>query len=354
MMILIVTSALIILKLSQGATQTYPIQEKGQEAASCEMRFEKFTQYRAFAAERVRAGDFSGGRTMMEKAYELCPDYKVGFDLANLDLNLGRSDAAEQLIDHLLRQKDTAELHELLGGIEASRKNVKEAAEQYQIAAQMKPSEDYVFAFGTSLIKVNFAAATKVLLYGLRTYPFSVKMHVGLALALYAQDRTDEGAKLLCDAANLDPSDLHPMEVLADTGTVPSALRPEVQRHLADLHKRYPDDGTILFDYAMVKAGRWSGEGTVVTPEFVSQLRAALALDPHLAKAFFELSAIDDQKKDFSAEIADLKSAIAIDPEDPAYHFRLAFAYRQAGDLAAFRDELARYQALHAKVPGAN
>ena len=354
MMILAATSSLLILMVTAGSKQVSTIQTEGHAPAHCDGSLSDFTKDRASAAERVRAGDFSGGRDLMERAYRICQDHTVGVELAELEISAGDSDAAERLIDDLLQQKDTAELHEMLGGIEASRRHVKEAAEQYQVAAQLQPSEDYIFAFGTSLMKLDFAAAMKVLAYGLQVYPSSVKMHVGLALALYAQDRTDEGAKLLCDAASLDPLDVHPMEVLADTGVVPPSLQLEVQRHLANLHERYPADGTILFDYAMVKAGRWSGDGTGATPELVSQLKAALALDPRLAKAFFELSVIDDQKKNLEAEISDLKSAIAIDPDVPQYHFRLAFAYRQAGDPDAFRNELKRYQELHGRAPGGN
>ena len=53
--------------------------------------------------------------------------------------------------------------------------------------------------------------------YALKTYPASVKVHVVLALAFYAQDGDEEGALLLCMASDLDPSDAYPMEVLADT-----------------------------------------------------------------------------------------------------------------------------------------
>ena len=344
---------LILLIASRLAGPAIRPQDTGSKVIDCGVASKGFTGDRATAAEMIRAGDTAGALHMLEQASAICPgDYQNGVDLANLEMTAGENNAADSLINGLLKQTDTAELHEMLGTIQAKQENVKGAAEQFQIAARMEPSEDYVFAFGTALMKVNFGAASDVLRFGLEKYPSSIKMHVAMALALYAQDRTDEGAKLLCEAARLAPADVHPMEVLSDTGIVPPSLQAEVEGHLADLHRRYPRDGAILFDYAMVKAGRWSGSEAPASPELVSQLHAALTLDPHMEKAYFALSAIDDQRKDFQGEIAALKSAICIDPNVDQYHFRLAFAYRQAGDLSSFKDELARYRELHGKRPG--
>lgn len=197
-------------------------------------------------------------------------------------------------------------------------------------------------------MKVNFDAATSVLRYGLQKYPLSIKIHVALALALYAQDQADEGARLLCQASHLAPSDVHPMEVLSDTGVVPSGVRKDVEKHLEHLHRIFPKNGQILFDYAMATSGRWSGDKTDTSPALIEKLKTALAIDPRLVKADSELGAIYDETKDYANEIVVLKKAIALKPDDEHYHFRLAFAYRQAGDAMQFEKELSLYQTLHA------
>lgn len=324
---------------------------KAAQVEICSSKSKEFAADRALAAQRMQAGDLTTAHALLQKAYILCPnDYENGLDLARADATSGDNDAAERLAQALLSQKDNPTVHSLLGTIESSRKNYKGAAAQYQIAATMEPSEENTFAFGTSLMKVNFGAAAEVLRYGLRTYPLSVKIHVALAVALYAQDQAEEGAKLLCEASDIDTSDVRPMEVLSDTQVIPRSIQPEAEKHLADLHRRFPKDGVILFDYAMVKSGRWSGDKAASPSGFVGLLNAALVLDPHLAKAYFELSTIYDAEKDYPSEIAALKKAIAIDPNAEQSHFRLAFAYRQAGDQAHFQEELARFQELHAKA----
>ncbi len=77
-----------------------------------------------------------------------------------------------------------------------------------------------------------------------------------------------EGAQLLCEAEDLNPSDPHPMEILADTEIVPPALAPKITSQLASLHKRYPNDGLILFDYTMVQSGRWSNDKAATASTF--------------------------------------------------------------------------------------
>jgi tetratricopeptide (TPR) repeat protein len=315
----------------------------------CEASLERFTKERQTAQQLLKVGDSAGARAALLRADALCPEsYNNSQDLAAAELVAGQTERAEALIQKLLLERDTAELHSLLGSAESLKKDDKAAAVQFQLAAKMEPTEQRTFDFGTSLMKVDFGAAATVLEYGVRTFPGSVKLRVGLGLALLAQDRIVEGATLLCQASELDPSDPHPMEVLADAKVVPRAVEPEVEKHLADLHRRYPADGLLLYDYAMVRSGRWSGDKGKTDPELVSGLKSALALDPHLSEASFELSQIDDQAKDYPEEIADLEKAIAVSPEVEQYHYHLAFAYRQHGDEQQFQQQLAVYQTLHA------
>ncbi len=316
--------------------------------ADCSSASSAFAQMRAKADLEQKAGRTDQVVRLLAKAHASCPDdYGNSVDLIKAQITAGNQEDADHLARSLLLRRDTAELHFLLGTIAAVQKNTRDAAAQFQTAATMDSSEDNLFALGTTLIRLDFIAATTVLQYGLKMYPASVKMHVALALALYAQDRGEEGALLLLRASDLDPSDVHPMEVLADTGIVPPSVRPAAERQFADLRRRYPADGLILFDEAMVRSGRWSGEQAAPLGDLMDEIKAALKLDPHLSKAFFELGVLCDESKDFRGEISALKSAIELNPRVERYHFRLAFAYRQAGDLDAFKRELAIYEDLH-------
>ncbi len=319
----------------------------------CAARSKDFASDRAEAQRLEASGQPAEAVRQFRNAHRLCPDdYENSRDLAYAEIVAGDTDVAEALIQSLLQNGDKAELHSLMGMVLAAKKDYRNSAAQYQTAAKMEPTESNVFNFGTSLMKVNFGAATLILQYGLKSYPQSVKMHVALAVALYAQDRAEEGAKLLCQASELDPRDVHPMEVLADTGVVPRSVQPEAAKRLDKLRALYPNDGMILFDDAMVRSGRWSGDPSATPTWFAPMLHQALAMDPHLAKAYYQLALVAEQAKDYSAEISALKQAIGIDPGAEQFHYRLAFAYRASGDTANFQRELAKYTALHTKISG--
>ena len=312
---------------------------------------------REFSAERseivrlTRTGESSAVLKLLKDAYRLCPnDEDNAQELAAAELEAGDEDAAEVLLRDLLRQRNEPELHRLLGRSLAVRGDYKGAAAEYQIVATMDPTETSVFDFGTSLMKVNFNAATEVLQYGLKSYPTSIKMRIGLALAYYALDRPEMGARLLCDAAKIDPADVRPMEVLADTRVVPATVRSEATTRLEELHERYPKDGLVLFDFVMVRSGRWSGDDATTSEEFAGLLKEALALDPSLAEAWYQLALTYDKASLHEQEVAALRKAIANNARQERYHYRLAFALRATGDAAGFTSELATYAKLHEKA----
>ncbi len=308
-------------------------------------------QAQAKARDLTETGNTSGAAALLADVYARCPAYENGLDLADAEIAAAQYASAQILLKTLLEQQNRAALHSLLGKAEAAEKNYKAAAEEYQTAAQLEPTEANIFDFGMSLFHLDHNSAITILRYGVDKYPSSVKLHVGLGTVLYADGKSLEGAQLLCDAEELDPSDPHPMEILADTQIVPRALEPKITMLFAALHRKYPNDGLILFDYTMVQSGRWSNDKGPVPPHFDDSLKAALRLNPELPQAYFQLSLISAQQGNNDEAIRLLKRAISLDPNKEEYHYRLAFAYRKAGDEARFRDELNEFQRLHTATP---
>lgn len=306
---------------------------------------------RAEAHSLTEAGNPSRAATLLTDVYSKCHSYENGRDLADVEIEAGQYESAKALVASLLEQQDRAELHALLGKAEAAEKNYKGASLEYQKAAEMEPSEMNLFNFGMSLFHLDHNAAITILRYGVEKYPDSIKLRVALGTVLYADGKSVEGARLLCEAQELNPSDPHPMELLAETEIVPPELVPRITSLFADLHKRYEHDGLILFDYTMVQSGRWSNSTDPLPPHFADFLEAALRLNPKLPQAYFQLSLVDEQQKNYAEEIRLLKKAIALDPNKEEYHYRLAFAYRKSGDEAKFREELNEFQKLHDAAP---
>jgi tetratricopeptide (TPR) repeat protein len=306
------------------------------------------------AARRfIEAGNFSRAVGLLVDVYARCPSYENGRDLADAEIKDGQYENAKSLLSTLLEQQDRAELHNLIGKAEAGDKNYKAAAIEYQKAATIDPSEANVFDFGMSLFPLDHNAAITILRYGLSRYPKSVKLHVALGTVLYVDSQSLEGAQLLCDAEDLNPSDPHPMEILADTEIIPTQLLPEITSRFASLYRRYPKDGLILFDYTMVKSGRWSDQKDAMPPHLTDSLKAALSLNPRLPQAYYQLGLVYAQQGKYADEIRVLKKAISLNPMEDQYHYRLAFAYRKSGDEEKFQQELEEFQKLNRKNPDA-
>ncbi len=286
----------------------------------------------AAAHRALEAGNFAGAVELLLDVYGRCPSYENGRDLADAEINAGQFENAKTLLTTLLQQQDQAQLHNLLGKAEAGEKNDKAAAIEYQKAATIDPSEANVFDFGMSLFRLDHNAAITILRYGVQKYPQSVRLRVALGVVLYADGKSLEGAQLLVDAEDLNPADPHPMELLADTEIVPPALAPRVVELLASLHKKYPKDGLILFDYTMAQSGRWSNTKDAMPPHFVESLQEAIRLNPKLPQAYFQLGLVYGQQGKYAEEIRVLQKAISLDATKEEYYYRLAFAYRKTGD----------------------
>jgi Tfp pilus assembly protein PilF len=302
---------------------------------------------RAKARSLAENLDSSRAAVLLADVFAKCPTYENGRDLADAEIVVGQYASAKALLETMMEQQNRAELHSLLGKAEAAQKNYKAAAIEYQKAAEMEPTETNIFDFGMSLFRLDHNSAITILRYGVQKYPQSVKLHVALGTVLYADGKSVEGAELLCDAEDLNPSDPHPMEILADTEIVPPALAPRVTSLFAELHRKYETDGLILFDYTMVESGRWSNDRDAEPLHFADSLRAALRLNPRLPQVYYQLSLISAQQRNYQEEVQFLKKAISMDPGKDEYHYRLAFAYKKSGDEAKFREELSEFEKLH-------
>src|SRR6267378_3582972 len=101
----------------------------------------------------VRAGKVSQAAPFLEKAQQINPSsYDNGYDLSLAYIQIGRLAEARQLIQDLLKRKNAAELHNLLGEVEEKDGKFVAAANEYEIAAHMDPSESNLFDWGSELL----------------------------------------------------------------------------------------------------------------------------------------------------------------------------------------------------------
>lgn len=307
-----------------------------------------FEQYVRFSQQYLRLHNVSNAIPCLERAHALREtEFSTAYDLMLAYIQEGQMDAARTLAERQLQLQDRAEFHDLLGTIDSRQGRFRAASEQYQIATQEEPSEQNIFDFGSSLSKFEGDSAERIFRFGVAKYPNSVKLHVGLGSALYGHGRSSEGAKEMYQAAMLDPTDPHPMEMIGAAEQIPSSMAQEATARFAALVRLYPQNALLLYYYAMALSGRWSGDSSPVNPQTIELLKQSVLLDPHLAKPYFQLAEMEEQLEHYDEAVRYYERAARLDPANEQYLYRLAFAYKRTGNKSGFMKEIDRFQALH-------
>ena len=251
-------------------------------------------------------------------------------------LEAGEPARAVEVIRGVLPRRDTASVRHLLGDALEAAGDLLGAAEEFQKAAHADPSEENLFDWGNNLLQLRaYAPATDVLAEAVKRFPPSARLHVGLGIARYSRGQFDDAIRAFCAAADLEPGDERPYLFLGEMYGVSAELSPEVTKRLARFVERQPGHALGHFFYAM---SLWKGAaGGAAPPEVQVHLKKAVALDPRLAKAHFQLGVLYGDEGHYPEAIAALEEAVRLEPSMAQAHYRLSQAYRRTGreDLAA-------------------
>jgi Flp pilus assembly protein TadD len=312
---------------------------------------DSFEAHRALASFYLTQRKLAEAVPHLERAQALNPtDYANGYDLALALLETGKADAARAQATRMLAAQDTGELHNLLGNIEERAGNFAGAAEEYQRAARLDPTEAHLFDWGNDLVQLRaFEAATQVFGAAVSRHPKSARLHVGLGIAQYAQGQYADAVKSFCQAADLDPSDERAYRFLGEMYGVAPELGGEVTARLARFVKAQPRNALAYFHYAMsLWKGQPAGSQEADTGRVEALLRRAVALDPGLVNAFLQLGILLSDEERHEESIQALRRAVELQPDLAQAHYRLARAYQRTGQKALAAQELKKFAQLKA------
>lgn len=327
----------------------------GQPSVEHRLREKARLQPDSFEANRQLGAYYAASRRIdsaipyLEIAQRIDPsNYENEYDLALAYLNNGQLDKARGRIRHMLTRRDTAELHNLLGSVEGAAGHQSAAAEQFQRAAEMDPSEEHLFNYGNALTRYASDAAVRVFRFGVERYPRSSRLRAGLGVALYSRGLNDEAIETLCQAVDLDLSDPRSLKVLGELQGVSPALSARVNERLLNFVRRYPRNAFANYYYALSLRDRRSGEESISDPARIEQLlKTAIQLDPRLAGAHFQLGLLYEERGLRNEAIRLYERAVDLDPRQDQYHYRLGREYKAAGEETKALEQLRIYRRLH-------
>jgi tetratricopeptide (TPR) repeat protein len=283
-------------------------------------------------ASKLNAGDIQN-RYELALAYFRNAQYQpADAELVTL-LGLPENRDEEAVSRHL-----RGEVCEKLGG-------PLEAVREFQRAAELSPSEENLFDWGSQLLRHRAAEpAAEVFAKGNRLFPNSVRMLTALGAAWYELGFYDKAAQSLCAASDLDPSDTEPYLVMGKMQSVDAIPTEAVAQRLERFAKLHPESALANYYYAVSLE---KSSNSAETQERVKGLLLKSAqLDPKLAEAYLQLGVVYAEEKDFVKAISFYRQAIAADFSLEQAHYRLAQAYRQTDEPAKAQDELQAYEKI--------
>jgi tetratricopeptide (TPR) repeat protein len=285
----------------------------------------------------------------LERAAEINPDDdENGRELARAYADAKDYELARKKVGDLMARHDSAELHHLLAEVEEKSGHPLVAVHEYQRAAELNPSEPYLYDWGAELLLHRaIDPAIEVFTKGNRLFPRSARMLVGLGVAWYARGYYDQAAQRLCEASDLNPNDPNPYLFLGRMQSVQTAQLAGVAERLGRYSHLQPENALANYYYALsLWKGRKGPENTEDLDRVESLLKKAVELDPKLGIAHLQLGVLDSERENFSAAISDFQKAIDASPDLEEAHYRLALAYKRTGENLKAQRELEIYNRI--------
>jgi tetratricopeptide (TPR) repeat protein len=299
----------------------------------------------------IQSGKIGDAIPLLEKAQEIQPTYDNGYDLAMAEFLIGRLNEARKQVQTLVSIKDNGELHDLLGQIEEKDGRYINAANEFQTAAHMDPSEGNLFDWGSELLLHRaYEPAIEVFTEATRRYPDSPRLLIGLGMALDWRSRFDDAVKALLAAANLDPKDARCYLYLFKAyDNSPTQTQEAIQsfRRYAELE---PGSALAQYYYAMsLWKGKRTDDSSLDLKAVETLLKRSIALNGKLPETHLQLGNLFSDQHEYDKAIPEYLRALELDSSLSDAHYRLGTDYVHLGQKDKAQEEFAVYQKLRAQ-----
>ncbi len=284
----------------------------------------------------------------LERASRLNPgSYENTYETAVAYEALGEYENARANVHALLARQEKAEVHHLLGDVDEKTGNSLPAVREYQRAAELNPSEAYIFDWGTELL-IHRAPEPSIEVFtkGIRLYPQSVRMLVGLGAAEYARGFYGQAAQHLCTASDLKPDDPVPYRFMGKMQNVESPQAEAVSERLERFARLQPENPEANYYFALDLWKRRKSPDDSAIPRVETLLQKAVRLEPKFSGAYLQLGILYAERRNFPQAVAAYQRAIEANPRLEEAHYRLAQIYRQTGEAVKASAELGLYEQI--------
>lgn len=356
--------AMFVFLVVAGAPPFRALVEEGQNALSrkdfiaAQRNFEQATRLQPGSAPAwfllcqayARQGKSKLALAAAGKASQFAgKDATILYNVALFYLEAGRPDEAISAGRRALAVEKSYEVRNLLARAYMARKDWPRAIAEYEEARRLSPySEQAIFDLSQAhMMAQDFPGAIAVLEAGRKVHDKSPQLELALGVAYYGQRRFADAVDRFLRVMELAPAVPQPyyfigrvLEHAADR--IPEVL--ERAKHFEQVNPGSPL-GYVLHARALILQCPPSG----FPPEAeqaLGLLKKALSLKEDQGEAHYLAGLILERKGDYAAAAAEYERSVALNPKDPAPHFRMARVYERLGR----KEDAARERALHAKL----
>jgi tetratricopeptide (TPR) repeat protein len=269
-------------------------------------------------------------------------DVPARHDLSMAYIEIGKLAEAQALLTELQKDAATPAVLHLEARWLAATGKAAPAAERFRQAAEAEPSEMHLFDWGNHMLAHGAAEpAGKIFQYAMERFPRSARLKVAQGVAHYAKGEFDQAVRMLCEGVDLDPQDLRPLAFLGQMIGVSPNMESEVHRRLEGFAKLYPAHAQAQYFYGL---SLLKHDGSKAE----SYLRRAAALAPTMPEPHLELGKLYADAGRTDEAIRELQSAIRLNSNLDAAHYKLAQLYQRGGQKELATRHFAEYRKIRA------
>jgi tetratricopeptide (TPR) repeat protein len=293
--------------------------------------------------------DYVAAIPLMENVQREFPQsYEVNFNLALAFFYSQAYEKAAETLGPLVRDDPQAEAYNLLAIVEEQRQRYLEAVSAFQKAAELEPrNEDYRFDYGYELLRHQTTdAAIAVFASGVRDFPSSGKLRIGLGCAYYVAGKYEEAAQSILQATTLDPHNRQAYFFLGKVYEKVFALQDAIADKFRAYAQQRPDDPWFYYHYGIILYLRSQADPHPDYEPAKSYLSKAIHLDAGFAEAYLQLGIISHREGQFDQSVVFLARAVQANPKLATAHYRLGLAYSRLGQVEKAKLEFALFKKL--------
>jgi tetratricopeptide (TPR) repeat protein len=312
----------------------------------------------AFLGAQIAAEmrDYETAQKLLTAIRPTFPDQpRLDYQLAQVEYQAGRFDDSRRRLETLREAgNESAAVFNLLGWCYQKQGRPKDATQALEEAIRLAPADEanYLDLGKILLAQGLLPSALRAAKRATDTFPASPAAFEMQGLAEMGMGQFTDAVRSYGRAVELDPSRPSGIVGLAQAQFAAGLTR-EARASFEAGIKRFPKDAHLQAEYATVLLKQAEGGDASAEAHAERWLRDAVALDPSLPEAHYQLGNLALTKGRIAEAREQLEQAVKLDAKSSPAHFALSRVYRRLGLKEQAAREMRLYEKLKASESGA-